>query len=59
MKSDRCNGDSTELNGPRGAAYRRMIEASAAGRAGTADEVATVAALLMGPTAASSPAATC
>jgi len=36
-----------ELNGPRGAGYRRMIEASAAGRAGTADEVANVAALLM------------
>jgi NAD(P)-dependent dehydrogenase (short-subunit alcohol dehydrogenase family) len=37
-----------ELNGPRGAGYRRMIEASAAGRAGTPDEVAMVAALLMG-----------
>ena len=30
------------------ALYRRMIEASAAGRAGTPDEVANVAALLMG-----------
>jgi NAD(P)-dependent dehydrogenase (short-subunit alcohol dehydrogenase family) len=38
-----------ELSGPRGAGYRRMIEVSAAGRAGTPDEVATVAALLMGP----------
>jgi NAD(P)-dependent dehydrogenase (short-subunit alcohol dehydrogenase family) len=37
-----------ELNGPRGPGYRRMIELSAAGRVGTADEVATVAALLMG-----------
>ena len=38
-----------ELSGPRGDGYRRMIEASAAGRAGTPDEVANVAALLMGP----------
>lgn len=38
-----------ELTGPRGPGYRRMIELSAAGRAGTPDEVATVAALLMGP----------
>ncbi len=38
-----------ELTGPRGAGYRRMIELSPAGRAGTPDEVATVAALLMGP----------
>lgn len=38
-----------ELNGPRGAGYRRMIEGSAAGRAGTPDEVGTVGALLMGP----------
>ncbi|MDB6129820.1 MAG: short-chain dehydrogenase [Verrucomicrobiales bacterium] len=37
-----------ELTGPRGAGYRRMIEASAAGRAGTPDEVGTVGALLMG-----------
>lgn len=37
-----------ELTGPRGAGYRRMIELSAAGRAGTPGEVATVAALLMG-----------
>jgi NAD(P)-dependent dehydrogenase (short-subunit alcohol dehydrogenase family) len=37
-----------ELTGPRGAGYRRMIEVSAAGRPGTPDEVATVAALLMG-----------
>lgn len=38
-----------ELNGPRGEGYRRMIEVSAAGRAGTPDEVANLAALLMGP----------
>jgi NAD(P)-dependent dehydrogenase (short-subunit alcohol dehydrogenase family) len=38
-----------ELKGPRGEGYRRMIGTSAAGRAGTPDEVATVGALLMGP----------
>jgi len=38
-----------ELTGPRGPGYRRMIELSATGRAGTPDEVGTVAALLMGP----------
>ena len=38
-----------ELTGPRGAGYRRMIEACAVGRAGTPDEVGNVAALLMGP----------
>ncbi len=38
-----------ELTGPRGEGYRRMIELSPAGRAGTPDEVANVAALLMGP----------
>ncbi len=38
-----------ELNGPRGEGYRRMIEVSAVGRAGTPDEVGTVGALLMGP----------
>jgi NAD(P)-dependent dehydrogenase (short-subunit alcohol dehydrogenase family) len=38
-----------ELAGPRGAGYRRMIEACPAGRAGTPDEVGQVAALLMGP----------
>ena len=37
-----------ELTGPRGAGYRRMIEVSAVGRAGTPDEVGTVGALLMG-----------
>ena len=37
-----------ELNGPRGDGYRRMIELSAARRAGTPDEVGTVGALLMG-----------
>jgi NAD(P)-dependent dehydrogenase (short-subunit alcohol dehydrogenase family) len=38
-----------ELSGPRGEGYRRMITLSAAGRAGTPDEVGAVAALLMGP----------
>jgi NAD(P)-dependent dehydrogenase (short-subunit alcohol dehydrogenase family) len=38
-----------ELNGPRGEGYRRMIQVSAAGRAGTPDEVGNVGALLMGP----------
>jgi NAD(P)-dependent dehydrogenase (short-subunit alcohol dehydrogenase family) len=37
-----------ELRGPRGPGYRRMIEVSAVGRAGTPDEVGTVGALLMG-----------
>ena len=38
-----------ELSGPRGAGYRRMIDGSVAGRAGTPDEVGSVGALLMGP----------
>jgi NAD(P)-dependent dehydrogenase (short-subunit alcohol dehydrogenase family) len=38
-----------ELKGPRGDGYRKMIELSAAGRAGTADEVGNLAALIMGP----------
>jgi NAD(P)-dependent dehydrogenase (short-subunit alcohol dehydrogenase family) len=38
-----------ELTGPRGEGYRRMIEVSVAGRAGTPDEVGTLGALLMGP----------
>ena len=38
-----------ELTGPRGEGYRRMIESCPAGRAGTPDEVGTVAALLLGP----------
>jgi NAD(P)-dependent dehydrogenase (short-subunit alcohol dehydrogenase family) len=38
-----------ELRGPRGDGYRRMIDVSAAKRAGTPDEVGNVAALLMGP----------
>jgi NAD(P)-dependent dehydrogenase (short-subunit alcohol dehydrogenase family) len=38
-----------ELRGPHGAGYRRMIETSAAGRAGTPDEVGNVGAVLMGP----------
>jgi NAD(P)-dependent dehydrogenase (short-subunit alcohol dehydrogenase family) len=37
-----------ELAGPRGDGYRRMIALSAAGRAGTPDEVGAVGALLMG-----------
>jgi NAD(P)-dependent dehydrogenase (short-subunit alcohol dehydrogenase family) len=38
-----------ELGGLSGAGYQRMIEESAAGRAGTPDEVGAVGALLMGP----------
>ena len=38
-----------ELSGPRAAGYRRMIELSPVGRAGTPDEVGNVAALLRGP----------
>ena len=38
-----------ELNGPRGEGYRRMIQSSPVGRAGTPDEVGAVGALLMGP----------
>jgi NAD(P)-dependent dehydrogenase (short-subunit alcohol dehydrogenase family) len=38
-----------ELTGPRGAGYRRMIDLSPAGRAGTPDEVGNLAALLMSP----------
>jgi NAD(P)-dependent dehydrogenase (short-subunit alcohol dehydrogenase family) len=38
-----------ELSGPRGEGYRRMIELSPAGRAGTPDEVGALGALLMGP----------
>ncbi len=38
-----------ELSGSRGEGYRRMIEVSPAGRAGTPDEVGIVGALLMGP----------
>ena len=37
-----------ELSGPRGAGYRSKIDGSAAGRAGTPDEVGAVGALLMG-----------
>lgn len=44
----RVMAEAVRWGGPRGESYRRMIEASAAGRAGTPDEVATVAALLMG-----------
>jgi NAD(P)-dependent dehydrogenase (short-subunit alcohol dehydrogenase family) len=38
-----------ELTGPRSEGYRRMIDLSPAGRAGTPDEVGTIGALLMGP----------
>ncbi len=38
-----------ELTGPRGEGYRRMIEGSPVGRAGTPDEVGALGALLMGP----------
>lgn len=37
-----------ELNGPRGAGYRQMIETCPAKRAGTSDEIAALAALIMG-----------
>ncbi len=37
-----------ELRGPRGDGYRRMINISAVGRAGTPDEVGSVGAFLMG-----------
>lgn len=36
-----------ELTGPRGEGYRRMIDLSPVGRAGTPDEIASLAALLM------------
>jgi NAD(P)-dependent dehydrogenase (short-subunit alcohol dehydrogenase family) len=38
-----------QIIAPRGRGFRRLIMVSAAGRAGTPDEVGTVAALLMGP----------
>ncbi len=47
-----------ELDGPRGAGYRRMIEVSAAGRAGTPDEMGSGAHSSWVLTAHSSPAAT-
>ncbi|GAA5001092.1 SDR family oxidoreductase [Acinetobacter puyangensis] len=37
-----------ELTGPRGESYRRMLDLSPVGHAGTPDEVGTVGALLMG-----------
>jgi NAD(P)-dependent dehydrogenase (short-subunit alcohol dehydrogenase family) len=40
-----------EMAGPGAEGYRKMIETSAAGRVGTADEVATAAAFLLGPEA--------
>jgi NAD(P)-dependent dehydrogenase (short-subunit alcohol dehydrogenase family) len=39
------------MSGPGAEGYRKMIEVSAAGRVGTADEVATAAAFLLGPDA--------
>lgn len=38
-----------ELSGPRAEGYLRMIEGCPAGRAGTPDEIASLAALMMGP----------
>jgi NAD(P)-dependent dehydrogenase (short-subunit alcohol dehydrogenase family) len=40
-----------EMSGPGAANYKRMIETSATGRVGTPDEVAAVAAFLLGPEA--------
>jgi NAD(P)-dependent dehydrogenase (short-subunit alcohol dehydrogenase family) len=40
-----------EMSGPGAEGYQKMIETSAAGRVGTADEVATAAAFLLGPDA--------
>ena len=40
-----------EMSGPGSEGYRKMIEVSAAGRVGTADEVASAAAFLLGPDA--------
>jgi NAD(P)-dependent dehydrogenase (short-subunit alcohol dehydrogenase family) len=37
------------MSGPGAEGYRKMLETSAAQRAGTTDELATVAALLLGP----------
>ena len=41
-----------ELSGPRGEGYRRMIDASVAGRAATPDEVGALGAFLLGETGA-------
>jgi len=38
-----------EMAGPGAEGYRRMLENAAAGRPGTTDEIATAAALLLGP----------
>lgn len=38
-----------ELAGPRGAGYKRMLELSPAGRAGTPDEIGAIGELLLGP----------
>lgn len=47
-----------ELTGPRGDGYRRMIESSAVGRAGTPERSAPWARCSWDPTVGSSPAAT-
>jgi NAD(P)-dependent dehydrogenase (short-subunit alcohol dehydrogenase family) len=41
----------TELNSARGPAFRKLLDSSPARRAGTVDEVATLAAFLLGPEA--------
>jgi len=41
----------TELNSARGPAFRQLLDSSPAGRAGTVDEVASLAAFLLGPEA--------
>jgi NAD(P)-dependent dehydrogenase (short-subunit alcohol dehydrogenase family) len=41
----------TELDSARGPAFRELLDSSPAGRAGTVDEVASVAAFLLGPEA--------
>ena len=40
-----------EMSGPGAEGYRQMIETSPARRVGTADEIATIAAFLLGPDA--------
>ena len=41
----------TELNSARGPAFRQLLDSSPARRAGTVDEVASLAAFLLGPEA--------
>ena len=47
------------MSGPGSEAYQKMIETSATGRVGTPDEVAAVAAFLLGSEAGFVTAATC